>query len=163
MPKLTRGVTFIELIISMVIISVAVMGVFSAFSTTIGHSADPMIQEQAVLIGESYMEEILAKAYDEQDVSDVPDVGGPDAGETSRSLYDDVDDYNGLTPTSVADQTGTAIVSLAAYQVTVSVVQDDASLGSPFAIAKRIDISVNHPVLSAPYRLAAYKADLTLP
>lgn len=163
MSKLTRGLTFIELIISIVIISIAVLGVFSAFSTTIGHSADPMIQEQAVLIAESYTEEILAKAYDEQDASGVADVGGPDPGETSRALYDDVDDYNGLAPASAADQNGTAIAALTAYQVTLSVVQDDVSLGSPPAIAKRIDISVSHPVLTAPYRLTTYKADLTLP
>ena len=161
------GLTFVELIISMLIISVAVIGVFSAYSTSIAHSADPMIQQQAVSIAEAYMDEILAKAYDELDASGAAEGAlGAEADETSRAQFDDVNDYLALPDNLVRDQDGNAIANLANYQVSVSIVQANDELGlaaADFAIAQRINISVSNPVLPAPYQLSAYKADFTNP
>ena len=46
------------MVIAIVIIGIAVAGVLLVMNYTTAHSADPMIQTQAVAIAESYMEEI---------------------------------------------------------------------------------------------------------
>jgi len=57
-------------------------------------------------IGQSLIEEIAGKAFDEETIFDVinatnlltiPDSLGYDSGETNRLLFDDIDDYNNYT------------------------------------------------------------------
>ena len=76
-----RGFTLVELVIAMVVISIALSGVLMVMNYTTAHSADPMIQHQAVAIAEAYLEEILLKPYADPDGVD---------GEGSRALFDDV-------------------------------------------------------------------------
>ena len=57
------GVTLIELIITIVVISIALTGTLVVISRTVGGSADPMIVRQAVGVAEAYLEEILLKPY----------------------------------------------------------------------------------------------------
>ncbi|WP_426104867.1 type IV pilus modification PilV family protein [Massilia sp. TSP1-1-2] len=53
-----RGLSMIELIVFIVIISVAVAGVTSVLAYTTGHSADPLQRKQAMLIAEALVEEV---------------------------------------------------------------------------------------------------------
>lgn len=53
-----RGLTFVELIIFIVIISVAVAGVLLVINNTTQHSADPQLRKQALEIAEALLEEI---------------------------------------------------------------------------------------------------------
>jgi len=107
-----RGFTLVELVIAMVVISIALSGVLMVMNYTTAHSADPMIQHQAVAIAEAYLEEILLKPYADPDGVD---------GEGSRALFDDVDDYDGLSDAGARDQSGAAIAGLGTYTVNVSV------------------------------------------
>jgi len=109
-----RGLTLIELIVSMVIISVALGGVLLVMNYTTSRSADPMIQHQAVAIAEAYMEEILLQHYDDPDDS-------PAVKEASRDLYDNVGDYDGLSDTGAENHNGDAIAGLENYTVNVTV------------------------------------------
>ena len=99
------------MVIAIVIIGIAVSGVLLVMNYTTAHSADPMIQTQAVAIAESYMEEIRLHPFTDPD--------GSDSGET-RADYDDVFDYNGLNEVPT-DQTGAAILGLGSYTVSVTV------------------------------------------
>ncbi|MDW7645055.1 MAG: type II secretion system protein [Desulfuromonadales bacterium] len=107
-----RGVTLVELVIAMVVVSIALGGVLLVMNYTTARSADPLLQRQAVAIAEAYLEEILLKPYVDPDGVD---------GEGSRALYDDVDDYDGLADSGARDQSGAAIAGLANYTVNVSV------------------------------------------
>lgn len=107
-----RGVTLVELVIAMMVISIALGGVLLVMNYTTARSADPLLQRQAVAIAEAYLEEILLKPYADPDGVD---------GEGSRALYDDVDDYDGLTDSGARDQSSAAIAGLANYTVNVSV------------------------------------------
>ncbi len=109
--KLSRGFTLIEMVVAIVIIGIAVSGVLLVMNYTTAHSADPIIQTQAVAIAESYMEEIRLHPFADPD--------GSDSGET-RANYDDVFDYNGLNEMPT-DQTGAAILGLGSYTVSVTV------------------------------------------
>ena len=64
-----QGLTLIELVASIVIISVATIGLMAAVTAAVGRSADPMIQAQATAIATAYMEEatrapVCDPAYD---------------------------------------------------------------------------------------------------
>ncbi len=128
-----RGVTLVELVVAIVVIGIAVGTVLAVFATTTGASADPMVRRQAVAIAESYLEEITLKP--------VTDPDGVD-GEGTRPLFDDVDDFNGLTDVGARDQFGTAIAGLGDYTVSVGVAASNALPGIAAGDALRIDVRV---------------------
>ena len=45
-----RGVTFVELVVSIVVIGIAVTALLLAYSTTVSKSADPMIYAQTLSV-----------------------------------------------------------------------------------------------------------------
>ncbi len=57
-PSHQRGVSLIELIMFIVIISVAVTGVLLVMNRVTGHSADTLIRKQSLAIAESLLEEV---------------------------------------------------------------------------------------------------------
>ena len=86
------GFTLIELIIFIVVVAIGLAGILMVMDVSVRSSADPMVRKQAVALADSVMEEILLKAYSDPD-------GLPNAVEAGRTLYDDVDDYNGIGET----------------------------------------------------------------
>lgn len=154
------GLTLVELIISIVIMSVALGGIILAFRQGTRTSVDPMITQQAVATARSYMEEIRLKAYADPDGPSAGcSVPGPESGET-RSTYDDVDDYNGLTGT-VQDQSGAAVSGLSAYSVSVAVVCSTLGTGANQVDAKRITVTVSNATGGlAGLPLVGYRADI---
>ena len=58
-----KGVTLVELIISIAIITVALFAILSVYQVSINNSADPVTRRQAVLVAESVLEEVLGKPF----------------------------------------------------------------------------------------------------
>lgn len=142
-PRKQRGATLIELVITIVIISISVAAVISTLSNMTAHSADPMVEAQAVAIAESYLEEIMLKPFLDPTTGTVcpaPPSGG-------RSVYDNVCDYNGLVDNGAHDQSGAAPsgLDLSAYTVSVAVNQS-ASLNklSGSGQVLRVDVNVTY-------------------
>lgn len=127
------GVTLVELLVSIVIVSIAASGVLGVLSMTTAASADPMIRHQAAAIAEAYLEEIMLKPVTDPDGAD---------GEAVRADFDDLDDYNGLVDSGARDQFGSAITGLADYSVAVSVLPSSALPSVPAANALRVDVVV---------------------
>ena len=95
-----------------------------------------MVQIQAVVIGESYLNEILQKPF------------GSDCGPCTRTLMDKVGDYNGLLDIGVRDATGAPVANLGNYTVQVSVV--NSPLGTapsrvPAAQTELVTVTVTAP------------------
>ena len=134
-----RGVTLVELVITIVVIGVGLAGILIVMDRTTRASGNPVVQHQAIAIAEAYLEEILAKPFCDPDVAPcqtgvLNPPGSPNclvcpAAEGSRDLYDNVCDYNGLPDTVVRNQIGNAIAGLAAYAVQVNILTND-SLGT---------------------------------
>ncbi len=112
MPYKQQGVTLVELIISIVIISTALAGILGLINVTVLHSADPIMQQQSIAIAEAYIEEVTAMP--------ITDPDGTNAGE-GRATFDNVDDYNGLINNGVIDQTGNTITNLDDYNVSIAI------------------------------------------
>lgn len=151
MPNLRSqsGTTLIELIIAIVIISIAVAAVLMGMSTSITRSADPMIRHQAVAIAEAYLEEIALKSFDDPDGAD---------GEGSRDLYDDVDDYDGLVDNGPRNQFGAALPNLDDYTVSVDVTPSSALPGIASTDLYLISVTVSHPV-NVNFTVSGYRAN----
>jgi MSHA pilin protein MshD len=130
-----RGVTLIELLVSIVIVGVAASAVLGVLSMTTARSADPMIRHQAAAIAESYLEEILLKP--------LTDPNGVD-GEAARADFDDLDDYDGLSDAGARDQFGSPMAGLVDYNVAVTVTPSAALPSVPVADALRVDVVVTH-------------------
>ncbi|PFG52114.1 MSHA pilin protein MshD [Marinobacter sp. LV10R520-4] len=60
-----RGMTLIELVITIVIIGIAAAALFTAMATITGRSADPMLRQQSLAIAEAYLEAISTRPYAE--------------------------------------------------------------------------------------------------
>ena len=53
------GFTLIEIIISLIVLSIAAVGVFSVFSTGIGGSASPLVLNQAVQLAQGELDAVI--------------------------------------------------------------------------------------------------------
>lgn len=105
------GLSLVELIITIVIIAIALVGISAMLNSGLSRNADALIQVRTVALAQAYLDEILGKRYDERTRSrGVPPCRasapparqctaeasfGPDGSET-RARFDDVDDYHGL-------------------------------------------------------------------
>ncbi len=74
----------------------------------------------ARLLADSLLAEILEKAYQDPDATPV---FGVESGETSRALYDDVDDYAGLSETPPKFRDGVSMSHLTGWARNVTVQQ----------------------------------------
>jgi len=124
-----RGFTLIELIIFIVVVSAGLAGILSVMNTVVKSSADPMVRKQATALAESILEEIVLKAYTDPD--------GTNAGETGRSNWDNVDDYNAKTNVDFPDLPA----ELASYGIGIVVDDGSAVLGVP---ARRVTVTITH-------------------
>jgi MSHA pilin protein MshD len=139
-PMQCAGATLVELVVSIVVISIGLAGVLLVMNRNVSSSGDPMVQHQAIAIAEAYLEEILAKEFTDPDGGET---GGPEAGET-RGTFDDVNDYNGLVDTGARDQNNNPIAGLGGYNVGVAVVSQ-AWNGIPAADALLATVTVTGP------------------
>ena len=130
-----RGATLVELIVTIVVIAAAVSGVIALTTTTATRSADTMLQLQAVVIGEAYLNEILQKPF------------GSDCAPCTRLQMDKVADYNGLLDVGVQDATGSPVANLGNYTVRVTVVNSALGAGPavPGPQSELVTVTVTEP------------------
>tara|TARA_R110002124_G_scaffold263282_1_gene429560 strand:- start:72477 stop:72968 length:492 start_codon:yes stop_codon:yes gene_type:complete len=156
------GATLVELVITIVIISVAIAGVVGAFSLIAGRSADPLNQTRAVALAQLYMDEILSRKYDENTpVGGVPKQPGCTIGteEASRAGYDDVDDYNAISDAVPENAEGTPLTAdYSGFLVSVVVQCAGGDLGLPSGDAKRVDLTITDPGGQG-YSFSVYRAN----
>jgi MSHA pilin protein MshD len=145
-----RGVTLIELVITITLIGIAVSAVLGTLAANAKSSADGMVRAQAMAIADAYLEEIRLKSFTDPDGVD---------GETGRLNFDDVDDYNGLSDVGAVDQFGNAIAGLGEYRVAVAVAHSSALTGVGSANALRIDVTVTYPAAGVDVRVTGYRAN----
>jgi MSHA pilin protein MshD len=141
-----RGVTLVELIVAITVIATAGAALVGTLSYLAGTGSDYILQAQAQSIADSYLAEISGKSFSDPDGVD---------GEANRTLFDDVDDYNGLNSAAASDEMGNA-----AGNFGVRVTLTPGGLGTiPNADVWRIDVvvdygngSANGTVISTGYR-----------
>ncbi|MEO8407662.1 MAG: prepilin-type N-terminal cleavage/methylation domain-containing protein [Oxalobacteraceae bacterium] len=162
-----KGISLIELIMFIVIVSVGIAGILSVMNVTTKNSADPLIRKQALAIAESMLEEIALQPFTYCDPDDanaltatgvadcagVPGIANEDAlpaaarvSAVAQRNAANVADYNNFSMTPIRDISGTAIAGLDAYSVSVAINQ----VGDTFvpAVAKNDVLQVDVTVVS---------------
>ncbi|MBI5889671.1 MAG: type II secretion system protein [Nitrosomonadales bacterium] len=135
-----RGISLIELIMFIVIISVALAGIMTVMSMVTRTSADPLVHKQALAIAESLLEEVELMPFTYCDPDDANAasataavVGGAGCFATTEGVvignegetrggatpFDNVDDYAGYAVPVVPDITGAG--GLAGYPAVIAV------------------------------------------
>lgn len=132
-----HGLSLIELVVAIVIISVGLVGILSVLRLSTTKSADPLVSKQARAVADALMEEILSR---------------------------DFGDYSAYSASFVnAAISGTTIFSPAnAYQTAVSAVASSNFVGAgalsvPSTDVYRIDVSVKAAQNNVTYQLTGYR------
>lgn len=160
----SNGFTLIELIVGIVVLSLSFSLLTSLILPLSEKSAEQLHQVRASELGQSMMNEILARAFDQQSdmVGGLNRCGeggivctssgglGSDDGETVRALYNDVDDYIDFdfTNENETNALGESFSSLyPGFNVTVAVSYSNFSSNDSNAIelAKLITVTVTTP------------------
>lgn len=182
-----RGLTLIELIVFIVVVSIGLAGILSVLNYTTRNSANPMILKQQVAIAESLLEEIESKAFTYCDPNDAnvttasaPVVSSTGCATTVQGLtaptgksrydvtnpYDNVGDYGGFSMTGiVSPNTGNTVISgLGNYTASVALTNVGGNTWTNITVAYpsdviRIDVTVTAPTGSgaSPITLTGYR------
>lgn len=157
-----RGATLIEVVIFIVILSIALASIMNLLTLAVSRSGDPMVLRQSLAIGESLLQEVMAQPFTTLDLDGGANGIGPEAGETRGSAsapFDHVDDYHGLTLNGVTAADGSAISGLANYNASVSV--EAVSVGGiPSSDGLVVRVTVTGPD-NVPVLVAGYRARVT--
>lgn len=133
------GASLIELIMFVMIVSIALAGILLVMNQTTGHSADVLIRKQALTVAESMLEEIESHPF-----SGVASA----VTQTNRPNSHIIFDYNGFATSGVfpADGTLTGVPGLSNYNVAAEVTVLSSAWGTiPAASAAQITVTVTDP------------------
>lgn len=135
-----RGFNLIEVVIGLVLLSLALLYITNVLSGFSRQSVDPIQQVRAAELGHALLNEILGKAFDENsnsggsalrcsDQAGGPACSatmGPDGSESDPDDFDDVDDYHGFSDTDQLLDSAVSYQSIYAnYSLAVSVAYDN--------------------------------------
>ena len=144
------GLSLIELLMFIVIVSVGLLGILSVMNVTVGSSANPLIRKQALAVAEAMLDEVLSKDF-QNDPADAANISAtlgctlntvaPRCTQNTvaeRQNYNDVDDFNGWNQTGVYQVDGSLSPILGSYTVTVGV----AALNLSGVAGKQVTVTV---------------------
>ncbi|OYY95311.1 MAG: hypothetical protein B7Y41_02050 [Hydrogenophilales bacterium 28-61-23] len=128
-----------------VVVSIALVVVLKASDLANQGSADPILRRQSLAIAQALLDEIGAKPFGSAATDVVAEgyTAGP-VNSATRSLADDMDDYNGFSMNGIGTLGNVAVAGLANYSVSVSVTPA-AFGGVPAGDGYRIGVSVTDP------------------
>ncbi|HZW25812.1 MAG TPA: type II secretion system protein [Gallionella sp.] len=139
-----RGISLIELIMFIVIVSTALAGILSVMNVTTQGSADPLVHKQALAIAESLLEEVEL-----QDFVSASGVTNAVTQANRATEYHIVNDYNGFNmpaPPGIyaLNDSVTPVAGLTGYSANVTV-GAPVNIGAPAASAVLITVTVTDP------------------
>lgn len=166
------GISLIELIIFIVIVSIAVAGVLSVMDITTRHSADPMVRKQALAVAESLLEEIELQPFTWCDPHDAnattatsaagcatlseklgPSTPDGESRYNAANPYNNVSNYNGFSMSPIVDITHTPITGLNNYSASVTVTPNTGTLSSASQLQINVTVtSGNTSIMLTGYR-----------
>jgi len=134
-PAGASGFTLMEVMFAVLVLAFSVAALTQAVVSGQSHTYEAMHSSRAVTLAEAMIDEVLSKPYldPEGDLA-----VGPDAGETSRDLFDNADDYDGFTEAlgAVRDQSLTLYPQL--YQ------KFSRSVSATYTTVNLVDLGGNH-------------------
>lgn len=169
------GISLIELVIFIVVVSIGVVGILSVMNITVMHSSDPITQKQAVAIAESLLEEIELQPFtwcDPNDANVTTATTAVGCATTAEALgsegafanqpnvenryqdinggdspFDNVNDYNAFAMAGIRgiDASATVLPGLGAYNANVTITQVGVAFGLAATDVLQINVQVIGP------------------
>ncbi len=160
-PTAHRSFGYVESTVSVTILTGAVFAglqMMGSYVSGVEIGAETQIARQ---LAAELMAEILAQPFEDESVSGAI---GPESGESTRTAFDDCDDYDGMSEPIMTGPDGTALDIAAERRLGVRVyvewVRPDTLLtlpASPERNAKRVRIIIMNRDLKIRYRLIGYR------
>lgn len=151
-----RGLTLIELVMFIVIVTIGLAGILLVFDTVVKSSADPMVRKQSIAMADAILEEVLPKAYQNPSGGFVPAVCA-----TDRPLFDDVGDYSCFDGTTTLKKIlGSQMIASATGPLpdTFWAKVDVAAVTVSGVSMNKVTVTVTDPS-NATYALSGYRAN----
>jgi MSHA pilin protein MshD len=122
-----RGISLIELIMFIVIVSTALAGILLVMNQVMAHSADPLVRKQALAVAESMLEEIRL-----QDLAPGACTGAlaPGAIRTGVGCVNDYNGYNSNGGGILGFSDNGAVPGLGSYNITNVAVTNLSAIGA---------------------------------
>lgn len=145
--KRIQGFTLAEVLIASAILSFVTLGIVQAVSAGQARTLDALKRARAQALAEIMLEEVLAKPYADPEGATT---FGPDSGESSRTDFDNIDDYHGYLESAgtLADHAGSLYPldyqSLSRSVSVVAVTNSVLDLGGDHT-GVQVTVSVNEP------------------
>lgn len=112
---LQQGVSLIELIAFLVVVSIASAALLATYNYSVIHNADPIIQVRALELAQAKLDEVMALKYDANTpTGGIPacdSTGGPACSNAPDADMNDVDDYNNISDTPYSGYTRNVTVT----------------------------------------------------
>jgi MSHA pilin protein MshD len=139
----TKGITLIEMVIIISVLGVAIPGLLKNWADVSWRSVGSELLADATFYARGLLEEIQSKNFDEKTAPNPSwsTTLGADTGETSSSLFDDVDDFNGYSDLPGGGFTRTVAV---AYILLSGSSWVDATPAQSPTDYKRVTVTVAH-------------------
>lgn len=161
------GITLVEQIVFIIVVSVGVIGVLSTLGPSLRFSADPQLRKQQLSIAESLLAEILHQPFTYCDPDDLNAMSATSAASCSNGMdqnhgggalmsipalsetrfgtapgaqFDNVADYAGYSQTGV---TGLSSRAVNGYTATVVISRAGVRFGVDDPAALKIDVTVS--------------------
>jgi MSHA pilin protein MshD len=164
------GLTLVELVLFIVVISIAVVGVLQVMSYTARYSADPQMRKQALALAEALLEEVQLLPFTSCDPEAFSadtgtcarlEISGPEPGVAAAGQaqteargsaiapFDNVNDYNGFNLLAGGTDLSGVVTAPSDYAASVTVVPETGGLGPagaqpPEAQVLRITVTVTY-------------------
>lgn len=142
MPNRQLGVTLIETIVFIVVVSIALGALLRVFQQASIDSVDPVVKTKALEVAQATLDEILSRKF-----ADNTPTGGVPACDPCSAIgtgpgFNDVGDYNGYTDNSDPN-----------FRISVSVTDAGGDLGIAANNARLVTVTVDY-IDSNPLRSA---------
>lgn len=158
------GLTLIELIIFIMVLSIGLTGILLVYTNSVRSSSDPLLRKQALAIAESLIEEIQLMPFTFCDPNDASAVSATSTAgcsivenlgpETHSSVletryqstypFDNVNDYHGFAMAGINDIMNTPVTGLGTYNASVNITPQ-ALNGIAAQDSLRIRVTVTGP------------------
>ena len=119
LPKLQKGVSLIELVAFLVVVSIASSALLATYANIVKRNADPIIMVRALELAQAKLDEVMALKYD----ANTPTGGIPACGSSGTGAVacnnspdvdmNDVDDFNNFSDTPYTGYTRNVTVTTA--------------------------------------------------
>lgn len=170
------GVSLVELIVFIVVVSVGVVGLLSVTGSLVRFSPDPMVRKQMMAIAESLLTEVLSQPFTYCDPADAnalsatstadctggaagsqDNITGPTPAGATRlaGTFNNVADYATYAQSPVTDVTATYVMN--GYGANVAIARAGTAFGAaPDGAALQVSVTISRAGLDD-YTLTGYR------